>query len=152
MFEKFYHRVEVRTYANLKREKFIKILESLRVIRADYIIAADIDTEPCVTAKKQYVRMKLQDIETDKVQVVIKEIESWYLAGLDDSSQKEMGLPFLKATDDITKEKFIELVPEKFDSRIDFMMEILKYFSPVVARSKNHSFDYFMAKYRLPAG
>ena len=39
------------------------------------------------------------------------------------------------------------MMPERFDSRIDFMMEILKLFSPVTAMDKNSSFQYFMTKH-----
>ena len=44
--------------------------------------------------------------------------------------------------------------PGKYDSRIDFMFEILKYFSIDSARKKNHSFRFFVERYHLedPAG
>jgi len=35
----------------------------------------------CVSAKKQEAQNKLKNIEDDKIIVVRKEIESWYLAG-----------------------------------------------------------------------
>jgi len=80
---------------------------------------------------------------------VVKEIESWYLAGLDDDASSFLGLPAFSATDTVTKEDFNELIPEKFDSRIDFMMEMLKYFLPGVAVGKNRSFAYFIHKHHL---
>ena len=42
---------------------------------------------------------------------------------------RTLTVPDLPFTDDLTKEDFNRLIPGKFDSRIDFMFEILKYFS-----------------------
>ena len=52
-------------------------------------------------------------------------------------------------TDNLTKEDFNGLIPGKYDSRIDFMFEILKYFSIDSAGKKNHSFRYFAERYHL---
>jgi hypothetical protein len=79
--------------------------------------------------------------------VVIKEIESWYLAGLDDRSSKRLGTRYLNTTDNVTKEQFNDLIPKKFDSRIDFMQEILKCFHTETGKQKNTSFRYFLEKY-----
>lgn len=89
----------------------------------------------------------MRNIENDKIIVVIKEIESWYLAGLDDEEYKRFEMHTLSNTDDITKEQFNDLIPKKFDSRIDFLLEILKSFSIEIAKQKNKSFRYFSEKY-----
>ena len=47
-------------------------------------------------------------------------------------------------TDTVTKEQFYNLMPKKFDSKIDFMREILKNFSIEIAKKKNKSFKYFV--------
>lgn len=79
--------------------------------------------------------------------MVIKKIESWYLAGLDDSPCKQLGIPSYTNTEDITKEQFNRLMSKKFDSRIDFMQEILKYFQVEIAKQKNKSFNYLLEKH-----
>ena len=71
-----------------------------------------------------------------------------YLAGLDKSNSKKLGLPFFEVTDEIKKEKLNQHIPRKFNSCIDFMMEILKYFSIDIAKQKNSSFKYFVEKYQ----
>jgi hypothetical protein len=81
--------------------------------------------------------------------VVIKEIESWYYAGLSPESVQNLTVPNLPFTDDLTKEDFNRLIPKKYDSRIDFMFEILKSFSIDTARKKNHSFRFFVERYHL---
>jgi hypothetical protein len=54
--------------------------------------------------------------------------------------------PF-SSTEDISKKQFNNLIPKGFDSRIDFMLEILKYFSIKIAKQKNKSFRYFLQKH-----
>lgn len=149
LFERSYRRVEIRAYANLKRDKFEKILQGLQAIDADYLVVADIDRETCVTAKKKYVQSRIRVVPPELIRVVIEEIESWYLAGMDETLAQSLGVALPERTDTITKEDFIALMPESFDSRIDFMMEVLKSFSPAQAEKKNASFRYFVAKHRL---
>jgi hypothetical protein len=80
---------------------------------------------------------------------VIREIESWYYAGLTTESALSLDVPDFPFTDNLTKEDFNGLIPGKYDSRIDFMFEILKYFSIDTAGKKNHSFRYFAERYHL---
>jgi len=145
-FEKSYTQVEIRTYANLKREKFSRILQAVQAIQADYLVVADIDSEPCVTAKKKCIGQRLTEVDPERIRVVIQEIESWYLAGLDETGFAELGLSPVDRTDAVTKEDFIAVMPREYDSRIDFMMEILKRFSISAAVRKNGSLSYFMSK------
>jgi hypothetical protein len=152
LLEKRYNRVEVRTYATLKKSKVVNLLRGILASDNDYILVADIDQEPCVTAKKQLILDRFRPIDEGRIRVVIREIESWYLAGLDDSASSVLGLPDMETTNDVTKEDFNMLMPEKFDSRIDFMMEILKYFSMRIALKKNRSFSYFIYRQRLKIG
>ena len=49
----------------------------------------------------------------------------------------------------MTKEDFNARIPKKFDSRIDFMFEILKSFSIETAARKNQSFHFFVNRYKV---
>jgi hypothetical protein len=49
----------------------------------------------------------------------------------------------------MTKEDFNALIPPSFDSRIDFMFEILKSFSFVTAARHNRSFQFFSERCHL---
>ena len=93
------------------------------------------------------MQKKHPNIDKSKIIVVIKEIESWYLAGLDNKVCRQLKINNFADTDNVTKEKFNALIPKKFTSRIDFMSEILKYFSIEIAKQKNNSFQYFVEKY-----
>ena len=116
-------------------------------MNADYIFARDFNDAPCITAKKEKITSKFNQITEDKIIVVVKEIESWYLAGLDDKSLKKIGIrKRIRTTDNITKEKFNQLIPKNM-LRTDFMQEILKYFDVEIAKERNGSFGYFLNKW-----
>jgi hypothetical protein len=115
----------------------------------DYIFVSDIDTEQSVREKKQVLYSHFSHIDGGSIVVVIKEIESWYYAGLSGESAQSLSVSALPSTDELTKEDFNSLIPSKFDSRIDFMFEILKYFSIETAEKKNHSFKFFITRYHL---
>ena len=112
----------------------------------EYIYVRDINDSPCVSYKKQKIQDELRNIDKNRIIVVIREIESWYLAGLDVSSKK-FGVRSFNITNTVTKEQFNDMFSKKFASRIDFMIEILKCFSIEKAKERNKSFKYFIEKY-----
>jgi hypothetical protein len=146
IFEKKFD-IKIWKYAQQEKEKVDKFLKNIKEIGAEYIFIVDINSTPCVTRKKQEIQNKFKNIDIDRIIVVIKEIEGWYLAGLDAKSCKKLKIPRYETTDDISKEQFNNLIPKKFDSRIDFMTEILKQYSIETAKRKNKSFKYFIEKY-----
>ncbi len=146
-FENNYDSVKPWQYADKPGKKIKSFLRSIEAMDADYLFWRDLNAEPCPTARKNKVATTYgRRIDLDKVIVLVQEIESWYLAGLDEIRCKELRITPLSNTNSVTKEQFDSLVPDKFDSRIDFMVETLKRFSVDTARLKNKSFDYFMAK------
>lgn len=146
-FDEVYDWVNIVPHADKSSEYITRFIHSIEAMRADYIFVADINSAPCVTELKQQFAKSYKNLEKSKVVVVIKEIESWYLAGLTEVNAESLGLPIFTATNDVTKEQFNSLIPKKFDSRIDFMVEILKRFSVDIAKQKNQSFSYFVEKY-----
>jgi hypothetical protein len=147
IFEKKYDSVIPWKYACEKNEKCVNFLRSIESMGADYIILTDNDGSPCVTDRKQNLQHDITNIKYEKVIVVIWEIESWYLAGLNDSSSKKLGIKSFTNTEHINKSAFNDLIPKKFESRIDFMIEVLKHFCADTAIMKNNSFKYFFEKF-----
>ena len=145
-FQKRYSTIKIIKYATMKKERVDNYIKGIKAMRADYIYLMDINDFPCITAKKEKTQKKHQNIDKDKIIVVVKEIESWYLAGLDNKVCKQLKIKNFANTDNVSKEKFNALIPKKF-SRIDFMSEILKNFSIEIAKQKNNSFQYFVEKY-----
>ena len=137
------------------KELIVKIIKSVDRnnkqkkldIHYDYLIVTDIDRCPCVTSKKKEFIDKIKNIDNNKIIVVIKEIEGWYLAGLDEKSLKRIGIRRkLKDTNNITKNEFMELVPKEKMPK-EFALEILSLYSLDVGIQKNQSLKYFIKKY-----
>ena len=147
--EKRFDFVLIYEYSKKGPKAIRRLLKSIKQMKADYLYVADINMSPCVTAKKSKVLKQLEgDIDIGKAVIVVKEIESWYLAGLTDSKAQNMVGKVQATTDKITKEQFNKLIPKKF-TRTDFMQEVLKTFSPATAAKKNKSFKYFKKKLSL---
>lgn len=142
-----YEEVEIIKYAQMKKIKVDNFLKSIRTLKFDYILAADIDLQPSVGAKIRIIEDRFSEIDRKKVVIVIKEIESWFLAGLNESTTARFNLPPIYNTEEIFKEDFNQLYRKKFRSRIDFMREILKQYSIEIAMSKNRSFDFFIRNF-----
>lgn len=147
IFEKKYNWMKLIQHAQKPTKWKINFLKSIKAMNADYIYTTDINNAPCITAKKQEIQDKLRNIDEDRIIVVVKEIEGWYLGGLGSTESKKLRIPNFNTTDSVTKEHFDSLIPTKFDSRIDFMLEILKRFSIKMAEQKNKSFRYLIKRH-----
>ena len=112
-------------------------------MKADYIYVTDINEAPCITFKKEDIMQKI-GIGKDKIVVVVREIEGWYLAGLHAEDSKRLGIEEINDTNDITKEDFNKLIPKKIKSRLVFMKKILRTYDTEIAKEKNKSFKYFL--------
>jgi len=110
---------------------------------ADYILLGDLDLHDCFLNKIDNILAKIDIIEKKKIYIVIKEIESWYLAGIDNDASRLLNINHINDTEEVDKEKFLSLKPDKFDSVIDYKQELLKYYSIEIAKTQNDSFKYF---------
>ncbi|RUS97379.1 hypothetical protein DSM106972_084820 [Dulcicalothrix desertica PCC 7102] len=149
LFEQQYDYTKIIKYSGENPTWQNKFLKSIVSMNANYIFTADIDRARCISTKKDYIKAKVTNIEISNIVVVIQEIESWYLAGLDDDSCKSLGIKLKESsTNLITKEDFNRLIPSNFKaSRIDFMIEILNLFKIDIAKQRNSSLKYFCDKY-----
>jgi len=153
LFEEIYNHVGLWEYAQKSPKVTRTFINNINATSTDYLVAdyvyvTDINDAPCITYRKQTKQEVFNNIDKDKIIVVIKEIESWYLAGLDEICSKKCRIPPCSTTDNIAKEQFNNLIPRKFQSsRIDFLQEILKFYQVEVAKRKNKSFKYFLQKY-----
>jgi hypothetical protein len=142
-----YDPVQTWEYAGATIERRINYIRSIQAVNADYLFVTDINTSPCITGRKGHLISSHKGmIDGDRTIIVMRETESWYLAGVDDGLCQELGIPILRHTDGVTKEQFAGLVPNRFNSVVDFMTEVLKRFRIETARGKNRSFRYLMDK------
>ena len=80
--DKDYH-VIVWNYQNEQPRRIRNFIRTIHQTGGDYIFTTDIDQSPCITYKKTKVRNRYPRVDSEKIAVVVKEIESWYLAVID---------------------------------------------------------------------
>jgi len=145
ILQRAYDFVETWEYAERPPEKVVDFLKSMSAMKADYLFLGDFDTSPCVTERKEHLLRSYKPmLDAGRIIVVRAEIESWYLAGVDDKNCQGFGIPVIPHTDGVTKEQFEKLMPTKFKSVVDFMDEIVNRFCIDAAIRKNRSFGYLM--------
>ncbi len=149
LFLKQYSDVEIFKYAQWKRQKVELFIQSIITLNYDYIFTADIDLLETVNDKKKIIRSRFGNLDNSKISIVIKEIESWYLAGCTEEMSAVLNIRIPPNTNNITKEDFNEICHHTYRSRIDFMYELLKNFSYDTAKDKNESYKYFVNFYKL---
>lgn len=149
LFSAEYTSVEIIMYACMKNEKLCRYIRSIETMGYDYILCADIDQEPNVKAKKAILNERYCLLRNDHIVIIIREIESWYLAGLDDQAQNRLGIRHYWTTNHITKEIFNSMIPRHYHSRIAFMGDILDLFALTAGRERNRSFAFFCQKFHL---
>ncbi|NTV00607.1 MAG: hypothetical protein HGA55_05745 [Methanoregulaceae archaeon] len=149
LFRETYASIEIIGYASMKTERVCRFVRSIREMGHDFLLFADIDEVRNVHAKKAVLRERYCTLSDERIVVIIKEIESWYLAGLDDRAQKRLHIRHFQTTNHITKEIFNAMIPPEFSSRIAFMVELLNRYSLREAEGRNRSFLYFMTHYHL---
>lgn len=145
--EETYKCVQVVKYAGKSIKWRRSFLKSIAAMGADYLYVSDINSATCVSARKTKLLQTLADLDGGKIIIAAMEIESWYLAGLDDHACAVVGIKPVGSTDSITKEHFNRMIPSRFSSRIDFMLEVLSHFSIDTAKRRNTSFAYFAGRW-----
>lgn len=144
-----YKDIRFYRYARKKNELISNFIKSAKSM-GDFIFIIDYDKAKCKTKKLESIKNKYKNIEINRIQIVIEEIESWYIAGLSKEDQLSLGIKFQVNTDELTKEDFENFMKNKFDSLEDFKVEVLKHFDFEIAKKRNKSFKYFVEKYIEP--
>jgi hypothetical protein len=136
-------------YARRPKKKIREFIRSIVSKQVDFLCITDINTSPCVTARKERIKKrKFGTLDNSRILVVRKEIESWYLAGLNEECCRRLRLPARYETESISKEQFKQFLSgSKLGCTVNCMIEILKNYNIGTAKSKNGSFDYFYRKY-----
>lgn len=149
LLEERYDYIQIIKYSGKNQTWQKNFLKNIDIMNDNYVFTADIDRAKCISTKKDSIKSKVTNIDESKIIVVIQEIESWYLAGLDDDACRLLGIKLKdNSTDFITKEDFNRLIPKRFQaSRINFMVEILDLFNINIAKQRNSSLKYFCDKY-----
>jgi len=147
--QKTYDYIGLYQYAQRSKVKVENFLQSVIAKKSDYFCLVDIDQHPCVTKRKAHIKStKFGPVPDTNIFVVKKEIEGWYLAGLNESRCKELRLNVPKHTNFIGKQGFEDLLSQsKLGCSTVCKIEILNKFDLEIAKTKNHSFNYFCNKH-----
>jgi hypothetical protein len=136
-------------YAQEKAEKVNAFLRSIKSMGADYLFLGDLNAYSCFPKKRQALLRRFKQLDRRQALIVVREIEGWYLAGLENRNPLRVRVP--ADTSNLTKEQFNSAMPNRFDSRIDYMLEILTFFDINKATKRNPSFHYFARRWGLRA-
>jgi hypothetical protein len=148
-FTQTYGWMKVIGYASMRPVQVTKFIKGIDASGGKYIFLADKNGSPCVTIRKEKLMERYTSLKAGIIQVVVQEIESWYLAGLDSAVCRKLRVRFLGATNSVPKEEFNTLMPKRYDSRIAWMIDVLGHFSLETAKAQNDSFRYFAKKYSI---
>ncbi|MHC3130002.1 MAG: hypothetical protein IBV52_08025 [Candidatus Bathyarchaeota archaeon] len=148
LIESDYRKIRIIRYSQDSKKKRKNLLKSFNEMKnIEYIFVTDIDNNKCVILRKEQVIKEMDDlVSQDKIIVIKKEIESWYMAGLDKGISEKYGINILKSTENFSKEDFKKIIPKK-KSRILFMQEILEKYCCDVAKNRNGSIKYFLDRW-----
>ena len=141
-------------YIEYKKDSPTEVAGKIRSFQINsqlsYIFLHDLDehSDPIVCQKKVCERYS-NILTPEDVVVVNKEIESWYLAGVTRELSKSLKLKWVKNTETISKERFVSLMPNRFSSTTDFMVELLRHYSLSEAMTRNQSLRYFVDKFGI---
>jgi len=141
--------VKVYKFSRNGERSITRFLAGLDPAKTDYLCFVDLDKSPCATAKKGNLLSSVPGLDPARVVVVKKVIEGWYLAGLDDRNCRRLGLRPFGGTENVSKDDFEKMMPNRFKSLVDFRNELLKCHSLPHARARNRSFDYLVRRFLI---
>lgn len=134
--------VKMVQYANMPSKEFSSYIQTITHMNAaDYIIVADSDGAS-IDDKKRKIIEKHPICNISKVFISQREIESWYIAGLNRCDSAKYRVKYIFCTDNISKEKFDLLIPKGY-TPTSFKVEILKFYDFEEAKYRNASFKIF---------
>lgn len=131
-----------------------EVKKHIRASRAnhDYVLLSDLDSHsyPCITSRKDQRINELDgEITPDKIIIVVEELESWCLAGIDARIEEYADFVIPENTDDVTKEDFDEILSKTSFNKNKLFNYLSLNFSVDLAIERNKSFKYFLEKYGI---
>lgn len=150
-FELKYKNILTIQYSSKSKKDLKKLFNAVISTKSEYLILGDYDSGPCISKRKNEIRNRFDNQKLKNIYIVVKEIESWYLAGLDDICFSSLGInPPKRPTETIGKGIFKKIVANsRFLNTKDFMMEIIKYYNLNEGKENNSSLEYFCISQKI---
>ncbi|WIW27620.1 hypothetical protein [Bacillus inaquosorum] len=146
---KNYNEIKIIEYSkpnDLFIDSYIK--STKRTDYIDYIFTVDLDECSSIDDKITEVIKKYKNVEKEKVYVVIKEIEGWFLAGLETEDKLKLNFKHKHNCNEIIKESFDSVIPPK-TKKTTFLIELIEKFKLEVARKNSHSLRYLCESLKI---
>ena len=137
-------------YQKTRNHDVINHIKTSKAKNQDYVLLSDLDshTYPCITSRKDQRIEELDcEITPDKIIIVVEELESWCLAGIDTNIGEYSDFVIPENTDNITKEDFDEILSKTSFNKNKLFNYLSFNFNPDLAVKRNKSFKYFLEKY-----
>ena len=120
-------------------------INSYNEMNSEIFLFRDFDSGPCISERKSEIQNHF-NLPDEKIFIVKHEIESWYLAGLNQQYLQRIGVTeAFNNTEDISKRRFNEII----SGRTHLKLEMLDNFKFRIAMSKNSTFRYVVEKLKL---
>jgi hypothetical protein len=144
-----YRNVETFLYANRKKGIIENYVKTIMEKQEDILCLTDSTHAPCIPGRiNDLISNGIGPFDRRAIIVVVKEIESWYLAGVDGQCCRRIGIPYFDRTEQVNKEEFHSIIAKsKYKPRPACRFEMLKNFNVVLASQRNSSFYRFYSKY-----
>lgn len=118
-----------------------------RSSEAIFIFVSDLQPRENSESKKKNLMDQYSELEKSKIQIVIQEIESWYLAGLAKRQCENLNVPYCDDTEELSKKEILEKIPENRyrNDRIKdgFLFKLCEKYLLDNGRSRNESLSVF---------
>lgn len=139
-------------YQQKKKKNIKKTISTYLAHNHNFIFLSDLDSDfyHCITSRKEKRQQEYSTLPLENIVIVKDEIESWYLAGIEDSINEIYDINIPENTENISKEDFEKILENSnVDSKIAFFNEIPKYYNIDLAIKRNNSLKYFIDKINL---
>ena len=140
-----YNAVLYYKYIKKRKERVGNFIKGLISDGKDYIILGDLDEKNNIIVAKEYIYDRTNKLaDKNFIHIVIKEIESWIIAGLDEEIISRYDITLnINNTEIYSKEDFIKIIPKNQTPNI-FMNAVLETYELEKAKLRNNSFNNFI--------
>jgi hypothetical protein len=139
--KKYYQDVLIRKHIGWTINERTTMISDFQKKSADIFVISDFDKSSCITNKIDKVRTDYNIPVEVKIFIVKKEIESWYLAGINDFLLNKHSIQEFNDTENLSK-KFLNTLSKRNGSLLEFKLKILNNYSLKTGISKNSSLKY----------
>lgn len=124
-------RFRVVEWSTLTMGERRRIVEDAKRANRKYGFVADQDDHPCVSSKKRSLRRTMDFLADERIHVVTREIEGWYLAGLNQRASAQAGVSWSAingGTERIRSTSIAAIDKESFRTRDQLLLAALELF------------------------